>query len=73
MACVQIITGVVIAACSFNLPHLFEVYVVNCWSLPFSGPNYDVCPTALRQNEVGAISRLISVAFNMCVPSVFAG
>ncbi|KAH7728283.1 Protein FRPR-1 [Aphelenchoides avenae] len=50
-----IITGVVIGACTFNLPHLFEVYVVNCWSVPFTSPNYDVCPTALRQNEVYAI------------------
>ncbi|KAI1716334.1 7 transmembrane receptor (rhodopsin family) domain-containing protein [Ditylenchus destructor] len=41
----------VILSCAFNFPHLFEISVVNCWSIPYEMESYDVCPTALRQDE----------------------
>uniref|UniRef100_A0A1I7YVA9 G_PROTEIN_RECEP_F1_2 domain-containing protein n=1 Tax=Steinernema glaseri TaxID=37863 RepID=A0A1I7YVA9_9BILA len=47
----QWVIGVIIVlACLFNSPHLFEIYVITCWSVPYHQPTYDVCPTDLRQS-----------------------
>ena len=35
----------------FNLPHVFEISLINCWSVPYSVESYDVCPSALSLNE----------------------
>ncbi|TKR80290.1 hypothetical protein L596_014386 [Steinernema carpocapsae] len=45
-----IIGAIIILASLFNSPHLFEIYVITCWSVPYSQPTYDVCPTDLRQS-----------------------
>ncbi|CAI5456258.1 unnamed protein product [Caenorhabditis angaria] len=43
--CMIIIIGFV-----YNSPHMFEIYVIDCWSLTYNTRSKDVCPTALRAN-----------------------
>lgn len=39
-------------AALYNSPHMFEIFVIDCWSVPYSQQSLDVCPTDLRQNQV---------------------
>ncbi|EYC36688.1 hypothetical protein Y032_0867g2775 [Ancylostoma ceylanicum] len=41
---------IVCVAFLYNSPHMFEIYVVDCWSMPYGAVSKDVCPTALRSN-----------------------
>uniref|UniRef100_A0A914BZG7 G-protein coupled receptors family 1 profile domain-containing protein n=1 Tax=Acrobeloides nanus TaxID=290746 RepID=A0A914BZG7_9BILA len=45
------ISCIIVLASIFNSPHLFEIYVISCWSIPYSQQLFDVCPSALRQNQ----------------------
>ncbi|ETN80172.1 hypothetical protein NECAME_09338 [Necator americanus] len=46
----QILLIIVCIAFIYNSPHMFEIYVVDCWSMPYGAVSKDVCPTALRSN-----------------------
>ncbi|GMT03125.1 hypothetical protein PENTCL1PPCAC_25299, partial [Pristionchus entomophagus] len=48
----QTVIIIVLLALAYNAPHLFEIYVIDCWSLPYKKPSKDVCPTELRGNEM---------------------
>ncbi|VDL69407.1 unnamed protein product [Nippostrongylus brasiliensis] len=41
---------IVFIAFLYNSPHMYEIYVIDCWSLPYRAVSKDVCPTALRSN-----------------------
>ncbi|KAI6191651.1 putative G-protein coupled receptor C02B8.5 [Aphelenchoides bicaudatus] len=47
-----IIMLTVLLAAIFNFPHLFEIRVEYCYNVHYRTFSYDVCPTALRQNEI---------------------
>ena len=40
----------------YNSPHMFEIFVIDCWSIPFGAITKDVCPTALRTDPVSETS-----------------
>ncbi|KHJ84848.1 hypothetical protein OESDEN_15433, partial [Oesophagostomum dentatum] len=43
---------IICVALIYNSPHMYEIYVVDCWSVPYKAVSKDVCPTALRSNPV---------------------
>ncbi|MFH4977805.1 hypothetical protein AB6A40_004514 [Gnathostoma spinigerum] len=45
------IVCIALVASVYNSPHLFEIFVIECWSLRHAVVSLDVCPTALRQNQ----------------------
>ncbi|CAB3400156.1 unnamed protein product [Caenorhabditis bovis] len=47
---IVILCLIVITAFLYNAPHMFEIYVIDCWSLVYNTASKDVCPTALRAN-----------------------
>jgi hypothetical protein len=47
-----IVVLIVLLACCYNVSHLFEVYVVDCWSATFHEITLDVCPTEFRADPV---------------------
>lgn len=57
----QVLIVIILIAFIYNSPHMFEIYVIDCWSLPYDGPNKDVCPTALRQDEVSYCSGIVRI------------
>uniref|UniRef100_A0A8L8JTK9 G_PROTEIN_RECEP_F1_2 domain-containing protein n=1 Tax=Heligmosomoides polygyrus TaxID=6339 RepID=A0A8L8JTK9_HELPZ len=46
----QVLFIIVCVAFVYNSPHMFEIYVIDCWSMPYNTLSKDVCPTALRTN-----------------------
>ncbi|VDK43989.1 unnamed protein product [Cylicostephanus goldi] len=46
----MILVAIFLVAFVYNSPHMFEIYVVDCWSMPYGSVSKDVCPTALRTN-----------------------
>uniref|UniRef100_A0A0M3INT3 G_PROTEIN_RECEP_F1_2 domain-containing protein n=1 Tax=Ascaris lumbricoides TaxID=6252 RepID=A0A0M3INT3_ASCLU len=48
----QALVGIVFMAALYNSPHMFEIFVIDCWSVPYSQQSLDVCPTDLRQNQM---------------------
>lgn len=47
----QVLAFIVTLAVLYNSPHMFEIRVIDCWSLQFWEESVDVCPTDLRVNE----------------------
>lgn len=47
-----IVVGIIFVACCYNVSHLFEVYIVDCWSSTFNEITLDVCPTEFRADPV---------------------
>ncbi|VDK53430.1 unnamed protein product [Anisakis simplex] len=48
----QVLACIVFMAALYNSPHMFEIIVIDCWSVPYSQQSLDVCPTDLRQSEM---------------------
>ncbi|VDM38590.1 unnamed protein product [Toxocara canis] len=48
----QALIGIVFMAALYNSPHMFEIIVIDCWSVPYSQQSLDVCPTDLRQSQI---------------------
>uniref|UniRef100_A0A1I7USC5 G_PROTEIN_RECEP_F1_2 domain-containing protein n=1 Tax=Caenorhabditis tropicalis TaxID=1561998 RepID=A0A1I7USC5_9PELO len=48
---ILIIVKIFLLGTFYNSPHMYEIYVIDCWSTMYNTASKDVCPTALRANE----------------------
>ncbi|CAI4228730.1 unnamed protein product [Auanema sp. JU1783] len=44
------IAMIILLAFIYNSPHMYEIFVIDCWSMPYNTVSKDVCPTALRSD-----------------------
>ncbi|CAD6189081.1 unnamed protein product [Caenorhabditis auriculariae] len=47
---IVVLVSIVLIAFIYNSPHMFEIYVIDCWSTMYNTTSKDVCPTPLRTN-----------------------
>lgn len=52
IVCLKIIVKIFLLGIFYNSPHMYEIYVIDCWSTMYNTASKDVCPTALRSNVV---------------------
>ncbi|PIC19405.1 hypothetical protein B9Z55_024971 [Caenorhabditis nigoni] len=46
-----VIVKILLLGALYNSPHMYEIYVIDCWSTMYNTASKDVCPTALRADE----------------------